>query len=87
MVVFYDLLERGFRTHPLDLEIFQEIFLDIHNALISHRTKLMAYMARLRIRHESRVVESYDPTNANPIQPLNMDKNPLYAWVNLRKIS
>lgn len=82
LVILYDLMEREFRVSQEDTPL-PEAFAKLQNAILSSKTKLMAHIAKLRIKHEATVIENLLPTNLR--QKQNIDKNPLYIWINLKK--
>ena len=81
-MVMYDLVERDFRIHPGDPPLTAE-FKVLQHAVMASRTKVMAAMARLRIKHEANSMNNLLPENLR--HQHRIDKNPLYIWVNLKK--
>lgn len=82
LVILYDLVERDFRVSSEDTPL-PEVFSKLQEAIISMKTKIMAHIAKLRIKHEATTLEKLLPTNLRQRQ--NIDKNPLYFWINLKK--
>ncbi|CAL8072674.1 unnamed protein product [Orchesella dallaii] len=83
LVLLYDMIEREFRVSPDDPDL-PAAFSDLQEAIMGSKTKLMAHIAKLRIKHEATTLENLLPNNLR--HQHNIDKNPFYFWINLKKI-
>ncbi|ODN02312.1 putative methyltransferase NSUN7 [Orchesella cincta] len=83
LVLLYDLIEREFRVSPEDPDL-PDAFGELQAAIMDSKTKLMAHIAKLRIKHEASTLENLLPNNLR--HQHNIDKNPLYFWINLKKV-